>query len=199
MDLQLLVGESYTRLADILETAKPPAWDRPSLCAGWRVREVVAHVTMPTRMSEQQFAAEMAAAHGDFQRMSNTVAARDSALPITEHLTNLRSPTLARWQPPGGGAIGALNHAVVHGLDITHALDAPPPCSPDAARAILDSLTAGGVAAHFGVDLTGTRLQATDLDWIWGDGELVAAPSAELISLTCHRTLPDGRALPVRT
>jgi uncharacterized protein (TIGR03083 family) len=197
MDLQALVGESYARLADTLEVTEPQAWDRPSLCAEWRVRDVVAHVTMPARMSEQQFGAEMAAAHGDFQRMSDTVAARDSAAPIAEHLANLRSPTLARWQPPGGGTIGALNHAVVHGLDITNALQAPPACSPDAARAILDSLTAGGVAAHFGVDLAGTRLQATDLDWSWGDGELVAATSAELISLTCRRTLPNGRAMQV--
>ncbi len=91
----------------------------------------------------------------------------------------------ARWRGDG-----ALNHAVVHGLDITNALQAPPPCSSDAARAILDSLTAGGVAAHFGVDLAGARLQATDLDWSWGAGELV--------SLACRRTLPDGRAMPVR-
>ena len=41
-------------------------WDAPSLCERWLVRHVVAHVTMPVRLSPQQFGAEMAAARGDF-------------------------------------------------------------------------------------------------------------------------------------
>jgi len=195
MDLQPLVGASYARLATTLARVEPHDWDRPSLGVGWRVREVVAHMTMPARFTEEQFGAELAAVDGDFQTLSDTVAARDGALPIPDHLANLRSPTLADWQPPGGGAIGALNHAVVHGLDITNALGLPPACSPDAAVAILDSLTAGG-AAHFGVDLHGARLEATDLPWGWGHGQLLTARYAELISLICHRILPAGPTLP---
>ena len=193
MELQPLVGDSFARLADTLEAA-PEAWDHPSLCDRWRVREVVAHVTMAARLTEEQFGAEMVAAKGDFQVLSDTVAERDGALPVGEHLANLRSTTLADWQPPGGGAIGALNHAVVHGLDITNALALPPTCSPEAARAILDSLV-GGVAEVFGVDLSAYRMEATDLDWTWGTGEPLRGTSAELISLAAHRTLPDGRTL----
>lgn len=195
MNTQQLAGECYTRLADVLETAGQEVWDRPSLCQGWRVREVVAHVTMPSRLTSEQFGAEMAAAHGDFQSLSDTVATRDSTLPITEHLANLRSTSLAAWQPPGRGAIGALNHAVVHSLDITNALNLPAPCSPEAARVILDSVTTDGVAAHFGIDLSDYQLRATDLDWTWGHGKPISGPSAELISLACHRTLSDGRTL----
>ena len=29
------------------------------------------------------------------------------------------------WQPPGGGAVGALSHDVIHGLDVTEALGLP--------------------------------------------------------------------------
>lgn len=195
MDLQPLVGDCYRRLADTLEHAGPDAWDRPSLCDGWRVREVVAHVTMPARFSPERYGAELAAVQGDFQALSDTVAARDSADPIAEQLEHLRSPVLAAWQPPGGGAVGALNHAVVHSLDITNAIGRPPALDPVAARAILDSLTAGGVAARFGVDVSAYRLEATDLGWAWGDGHPVTATSAELISLLSHRTLGDGRTL----
>lgn len=195
MELQTLVGDSYERLADTLARFAPKDWDRDSLCEGWRVREVVAHVTMPARFTGEQFGAELAAANGDFQAVSDAIAARDSALPVPELLAHLRSPVLAGWQPPGGGEIGALNHAVVHGLDITNALGLPPAYSPEAGRAILDSLTTGGVAGYFDVKLSAFRLEATDLDWNWGDGELVRAPSGELISLACHRTLPDGRTL----
>jgi len=37
-------------------------WDAPTLCEGWQVRNVVAHVTMPARLTPEQFGAEMAAA-----------------------------------------------------------------------------------------------------------------------------------------
>ena len=33
-----------TDLADLLETVTPEQWEAPSLCEGWRVRDVVAHV-----------------------------------------------------------------------------------------------------------------------------------------------------------
>ncbi len=195
MDLHALIGDSFTRLADSLEHQAPDVWDRPSLCAGWRVRDVVAHVTMPARLTAEQFGAELAAVGGDFQLLSDTIAIRDGDLPITEHLTNLRSPQLADWEPPGGGAIGALNHAVVHGLDVTNAVSLPRACTDETARVILDSLTTGGVAARFDIDLTSVRLQADDIDWSSGSGRDVTAPAAEIISLACHRTLRDGRTL----
>ena len=101
---------------------------------------------------------------------------------------------LAGWQPPGGGAIGALNHVVVHGLDASNALGLPRACSDEAARTILDEL-AGGGAERFGVPLAGLQLVADDLDWQSGSGRTVTGSAAELISLACHRTLSDGRTL----
>ncbi len=195
MDLQAHVRDCYAKLAELLENAAPTVWNEPSLCQGWRVREVIAHVTMPARLSVEQFGAELAAAGGDFQTLSNAIAERDADRPIAEHLANLRSAVLADWQPPGGGAIGALNHAVVHSLDVTNAVGLPPAYSPVAGRAILDSLTTDGAAAHFGVDLGAYRLEATDMSWSWGDGKTVSATGAELISMICHRTLADRRAL----
>ncbi len=195
MDLHALISDSFARLADSLEQQAPEVWDKPSLCAGWRVRDLVAHVTMAARLTDQQFGAELAAVGGDFQLLSDTIAVRDGELPVAEHLTNLRSPELAEWEPPGGGAIGALNHAVVHGLDVTNAVGLPRACTDEAAHVILDNLTTGGVAARFDVDLSDVRLQANDIDWSSGSGRDVIAPAAKIISLACHRTLRDGRTL----
>jgi uncharacterized protein (TIGR03083 family) len=47
-------------LADVLAGLSPEAWEQPSLCTGWRVREVVAHMTIPFRYSTARFALEMA-------------------------------------------------------------------------------------------------------------------------------------------
>ena len=159
------------------------------------MRHVVAHVTMPARLTPEQFGAEMAAAGGDFAVLSDTVAARDASLPVADLLDQLRSPKLHAWQPPGGGAAGALSHAVIHSLDVTVALDRPAVAPAEAVTAVLDQLTAAH-GAWFGVDLTDVRLEAADTDWSWGDGRLVRADSGSLVALLSGRTLPDGRSLP---
>jgi uncharacterized protein (TIGR03083 family) len=193
-DLQSWVAPTYNGLADLLATAPAESWDAPSLCEKWQVRHVVAHVTMPTRLTPEQFGAEMAAAGGDFGLLSDTVAARDASLPVTDHLARLRSPLLHGWQPPGGGAAGALSHAVIHSLDVTVALDRPAVAPAEAVIAILDQLTAAN-GVIFGLDLTGVRLEATDTDWSWGTGEAVRADSGHLAALLSGRTLPDGHVL----
>jgi uncharacterized protein (TIGR03083 family) len=193
-DLQSWVAPTFDDLADLLASAPAETWDAPSLCEKWQVRHVVAHVTMPARLTPEQFGAEMAAAGGDFTVLSDTVAARDASLPLADQLDALRSPLLHAWQPPGGAA-GALNHAVIHSLDVTVALDRPTVASGEAVVAVLDQLTAAD-GALFGVDLTGVRLEATDTDWSWGSGNAVRADSGLLVALLSGRTLPDGRALP---
>jgi uncharacterized protein (TIGR03083 family) len=194
-DPQSWVAPTYHGLADLLTATAPDAWDTPSLCEKWLVRHVIAHVTMPARLTPEQFGAEMAAAGGDFTVLSDTVAVRDAALPAADLLDQLRSPGLHAWQPPGGGAAGALSHAVIHSLDVTIALDRPAVAPAEAATAVLDLLTAAR-GTLFGVDLTGVRLEAADVDWSWGDGRLVRADGGCLVALLSGRALPDGRALP---
>src|SRR3954451_19240105 len=111
--LMTWVARTCEGLADLLIAGPADRWDAPSLCAGWQVRHVVAHVTMPVRLTPEQFGAEMAAAGGDFAVLSDTVAARDASLPVGDLVAALRSPVLHGWQPPGGGASGAPRHGVI--------------------------------------------------------------------------------------
>lgn len=146
-------------------------------------------------MTPAQFGDSMAAARGDFTVLSDTVAARDASLPVADLLEQLRSTGLHAWQPPGGGAVGALSHAVIHSLDVTIALDLPAVAPTEAAATVLGELTAAR-GTWFGVDLTDVRLEATDTDWSWGHGRPVRADSGRLVALLSGRTLPDGRTLP---
>ena len=45
------VAAERRELAAVLSSLPVQAWDAATLCAGWRVRELVAHVTMPFRYS----------------------------------------------------------------------------------------------------------------------------------------------------
>lgn len=68
-----------TDLAEILTGLDAKSWDAPTLCRGWRVREVVAHITLPFRLSEARFALEVLRAAGDFNRMADHAARQDAA------------------------------------------------------------------------------------------------------------------------
>jgi uncharacterized protein (TIGR03083 family) len=187
------VADEYLALADLLETAGPSVWDAPTLCEGWRTREVVAHVTMPARYDGPAFMAELEAAGGDFTRLSNTVAERDGALPVERLLGDLRADALHSWQPPGGGAEGAFTHCLIHSLDIIEAVPLQHRVPPERIVRVLSLVADPGTPNLFGMDLTGVELRADDLDWSYGTGTPVVGPAQALASVACGRLLPAGR------
>ena len=157
------------RLVGILEELTPTDWDTPSLCEGWRVREVVAHLSMAYRYSGWSVAAGILRARGSFTRFADQAARRDaSGMTNTELVQSLAGNVDHPWRPPGGGQAGALSHDVIHGLDITEALrlDGPPVAT---IRHVLDN-SAQRNLKFFGVDLSRHRLEAIDTDWHLGEG-----------------------------
>ena len=192
-DLQPAVAAEFRALADLLDAASDAQWDTPSLCEGWRVREVIAHMTMAARYSEEEFMAELRRCDFDFSRLSNQIAARDAELPASELVANLRSDVMHHWEPPGGGIHGALNHVVIHGLDVTVPLGVPRRSPDETIRVVLDDLTEGGMREHFGTVVEGRSLQATDLDWSYGSGPALRGAAGDLAVVLCGRTVPAGR------
>jgi uncharacterized protein (TIGR03083 family) len=187
------IADEYRALADLLEAAGPQVWDVPSLCEGWRTREVVAHVTMPVRYAGPAFMAELEAAGGDFTRLSNTVAARDGALPTGRLLADLRSEVLHTWQPPGGGLDGALTHCVIHSLDIVESVPLPRRVPDERIARVLSLVADPGAPNLFGTDLADVELRADDLEWTYGTGAPVIGPAQALALVACGRLLPAGR------
>jgi uncharacterized protein (TIGR03083 family) len=191
-ELQAAVADACLALADLLEAEPDNAWDTPSLCEGWRVREVVAHMTMPVRYTPEQFMAELQACGGDFTALSNQIATRDAELPVATLVSDLRDDGLHHWTPPGGGWNSALIHSVIHGLDITVPLGVKRVAPDDTMRALLDVLTVGGAHERFGYQIDGA-LNATDIDWSYGAGTPITGASEDLALMLCGRTLPEGR------
>ena len=192
-DLQRAVANEFSALADLLDGISDAEWDTPSLCMGWRIREVVAHLTMAARYSEEQFMARLRECEFDFTRLSNEIARSDAELAPTELVDCLRSDIMRRWVPPGGGYHGALNHVVIHGLDATVPLGVPRHVPEETMRVVLNDLTAGGGHSNFGIDIEGRGLRATDLDWSYGSGAELRGTGEDLALMICGRTLPAGR------
>lgn len=181
-----------TDLAEVLAGLRPEQWDAPTLCEGWRVREVVAHTTLPFRAAMWRWALDLARARGDFNRMSDRCARRDAAAMSADRLLEqLRENVAHPWTPPGGGAAAALSHEVIHGLDITVALGLGRVVPPERLSLVLGGLAPRNVA-FFGADLNGAELEATDLDWSYGTGEPVRGRAQDLLLVICGRRLPAG-------
>ncbi|MCI4066622.1 maleylpyruvate isomerase family mycothiol-dependent enzyme [Micromonospora sp. R77] len=179
--------------AELLATLDREQWDAPTLCVGWRVREVVAHVTMPFRMSLPRTVAELVRSGGRFDRMADRCARRDAARMSPEQLVAVRRDTATHpWTPPGGGVAGALAHDVIHGLDITVGLGVDRRVPPERLALVLTGMRPRNIA-YFGVDLTGVRLRATDVDWSLGDGTPLTGLAQDLLLVVCGRRLPPGR------
>jgi uncharacterized protein (TIGR03083 family) len=191
-DLMPMIAAERRAFGEVLQGLSEADWDAPSLCSGWRVREVVAHMTMPFRYPAPRFLAELARSRGNFTRMSDRVARRDARAPIRALLDGWLTNVDHRWKPPGGGQPGALTHDVVHGLDITIPLGIEHPVGEPALRVVLDNATTPLNLKHFAIDLTGTRLEADDVDWAFGEGEPLRGAARHLLMVLMDRRLPAG-------
>jgi uncharacterized protein (TIGR03083 family) len=188
-----LIAAGRLRLADALGALGAEEWRGASLCEGWTVAHVAAHVTMPFRITGEEFAAGMRQAGGNFQEFSDALAERDSRLPQAELVAALRDNAEHPWSPPGGGLPGALSHDTIHGLDATWLLDVGYAVPDEALATVLDLIVGTGERSLFGVDVSGVRLRATDLDWSAGTGPLVEGRARDLLPLVAGRRIPADR------
>ncbi|MFK0232065.1 maleylpyruvate isomerase family mycothiol-dependent enzyme [Streptomyces vinaceus] len=192
--LKAAIAAERRELADLFDALRAEDWRAPSLCTGWTVREVVAHMSMGMRLSLPSTLGELLKARGDLHRMTDRVARRDAAAHTTTELSAfLRDHAHHPWTPPVGGLRAALGHDVVHGLDVTAALGLARRVPEDRLRILLDAIRPSGLR-FFGVDLTGVRLCAQDTDWSYGSGaEPVYGDAQDLLLLAFGRRLPPGR------
>lgn len=175
------------RLAGLFGDLTPEQWDAASLCDGWRVREVVAHMTMPFRTKPLKVMGGLVRARFSFDRYADRDARSAAAAMSEAELVGLLRRNIDHpWQPPGGGQAGALSHDVIHGLDVTEPLGLP---SPPAERlALVLGSTRPRQLKYFGVDLGGTRLTAADSGVSIGDGpNVVEMTSKEMLLVVTGR------------
>ncbi|GGV59274.1 hypothetical protein GCM10010277_62660 [Streptomyces longisporoflavus] len=192
MDIRKAVAAERRDLAALLDGLTPAQWEAPTLCAGWRVREVAAHMSLGFRYSLPKTLTELVKARGSLHRMTDRCARRDAAAHSTGRLAAfLRDNAEHPWQPPMAGIEGALGHDVVHGLDISVALGLERRVPLDRIDVLLKKVTPRGTK-FFGADVSGVELRADDLDWSYGSGTPLTGAAQDLLLVLYGRKLPAG-------
>jgi uncharacterized protein (TIGR03083 family) len=177
-------------VADLLDVLDEQQLATPSLCAGWDVRTVAAHLVSAVAMNGRDFLGAMVRSRGRPHR-ANDILARDVARrPVAELAELLRRHAESRFAPPVTGPRAPLTDALVHAGDMRVPLGLPHDPTPDHVRMALDFVTGG---RPFGFvprgRLRGIRLVADDLDGEWGEGEPITGRGIDLLTAACGRAV----------
>ncbi len=189
MDVFPLIAAERVRLADALDALSPDEWEAPSLCAGWTVHVVAAHLNAPWEVSMPAMLLDVARARsleGGFDRVARRLADR---LDPAACVAGLRDNAASRFTPPGSGPEAPLSDVVVHGADMLVPSGRPVAVDPVALATSLEFL-AGGRAKGFVPKgrVDGLTFEATDLDVRVGQGAtVVRGPALALCAVLCGR------------
>ncbi len=189
-DITLLgiLATERVALCNFLETLAPPDWGYPLLCAGWTIKDVVAHLTLSTRETTFDFVRGMIRYRANFDRMTMERAKHRSQQFGADELTSqLRSS--AAWPDTafGGSLRDCLIDVIVHGQDIARPLERVLPSHPEHVIIALEHALQSrwyGARKRF----ANTKLQATDIEWTTGPGpELIKGSAIEILLLATSR------------
>jgi uncharacterized protein (TIGR03083 family) len=185
-----VITEQRLGLADLLEDLSDEEWEVPSLCAGWRVRDVAAHVAMaPQVPSVRSMLADGVRARGSFHRLNHDVAVRHASRPTAQIVAELRRFAGSRRLPRVTNWRNILFDVLVHGQDIAIPLARPRHMPREAARAGAATVWAMGWPFWARWRLRGFRLTATDVEWQVGDGADILGPLDALLLLLTGRAV----------
>jgi uncharacterized protein (TIGR03083 family) len=174
-------------IADLVGELDEEALGTPSLCAGWDVKTVVAHLVRVFADSfwTFQFAALR---YRGYHRAVDRRARLYAQAPAAELAATLRLRADHRLSPPVTGPLSGLTDVLVHGGDIRIPLGLP--FDPDDERVCqaLDFLTG---PRPFGFvprgRLRGIALHGTDIGRCWGVGADIRGPAAQLMMAAAGR------------
>lgn len=182
----ILARDERADLTDFLAGLTPDQWRAPSLCAGWSVSDVVAHVFSYDELGP-------AALAWRFVR-SGILLSRANETGIAAHAEDGPSELLAlarKHQQPKGlttffnGKI-ALTDATIHHQDIRRPLGLRRTIPPERLAVVLDfAMFAPPIGASKRV--RGLSLVASDLDWSSGRGPSVEGPAESLLMAIAGR------------
>jgi len=185
-DLLPLAEEERADLLALLQGLTPAQWDAPSLCTGWRVRDVATHVVSYDELSKAGTAATFLRGGLRPGKVNEVALERYQALEPPGILD-----LIARNQRPRGLAAGfgggiALTDGTIHHQDVRRALAMPRPIPVVRLVPVL-TFALGAPTLPSKRNAKGLRLVATDVDWTAGEGSEVSGPGEALLMAVAGR------------
>lgn len=184
------IATTLDRLAFVLAGLDNRAWDAPSRCEQWRVRDVVGHLLWRLGSTNRELIASGLGATLTSALNPNAAIAK-IAIELgdaseAELLSGLEELSADKMAGIGRSTVVELTEAVVHAYDITDALELPLRLSPRSTSAVaLSRLRVGGRNAKI---TKKHSLRAIDAGWQIGNGPALDATAAEIIMHLFGRT-----------
>lgn len=187
-DVLPLLGAERLALADALQDPPAVDWERPSLCAGWTVQDVLTHLTAAALTSTLPWLANMAASRFDTDRHNQRLLHRFRAADPVTTLADFRTAATSSAAPFGEWE-GALGEVIVHGQDIARPLGLPLAPSREAVRGVAEFFARKDFAVNSSTMARGLRLEATDDELVLGDGPPVRGSMLNLVMAMAGRAV----------
>ena len=173
-------------LLALLEGLTPQQWGTPSLCTGWTVRDVVAHVLSYESLGPRDLVARFARGRFLVDRTNAVGLAEDAGRTPAELVELLRAHLTPTGLTAGMGGAIALTDGLVHQQDIRRPLGMPRTIPADrlvpALRTALFAPVLRGV-----LRVRDVRLVADDIDWAFGRGPEVHGTAEALLLAAAGR------------
>jgi uncharacterized protein (TIGR03083 family) len=188
-----MVRAERIELADLLDTLTPEQWDAPSLCSGWRVRDVTAHLVEGATMTKAQMLGAAVRYGFRINTMLDREARRLGASPTDELEGALRVAAGNQNLAPGAKPVHVATDVLIHTQDIRRPLGLPRAIPEERLRLAADNLSTLPIGIPSKKRIAGLALRATDIDWSTGSGPEVSGPAEALIMVMGGRAaaLPD--------
>jgi uncharacterized protein (TIGR03083 family) len=176
-------------LCDLLADLGDDEWREPSLCAGWTVRDVAAHLTLQ-QLGPGGVLSQMFKWRGSVDRTTAHAArVRAAAMTTEQIIAEIRATIGSRRHIFGVTHLETLCDILVHSQDIAiplgRHLDMPADAAAVAAGRVLSMRWPPPLPSA--KRMAGFRLIATDTSWSTGDGPTVRGPMAALLLVCCGR------------
>jgi uncharacterized protein (TIGR03083 family) len=181
------IDEQRTRVADLLEGLSGQEWSTPSLCDGWTVRDVAAHLTL-AQMRPLAAVWGLIRARGSFDGMIRETAYRQARLPVEAYSALLRGMVGSRRKAPGVTELEPLIDVLVHTQDIARPLGRTYPMPAPPAAAAADRVWSMGYPFRARRRFAGFAFTATDANWRAGAGPRVEGPIGVILLTLTGRT-----------
>jgi uncharacterized protein (TIGR03083 family) len=190
MEIWPVVHAERRALAADLRGLSPEDWARPSLCGGWTVRDVLAHMTSAAKLTPPAFFGKMISSGFSFDKIQEKGVAAQRGTSPAGTLANFESVLTSVKHPPGPTTTW-LGETIVHSEDIRRALGITHAYPVDAVVAVADFYKGSNLLIGSKDRIAGLTLRATDADWSHGTGPEVKGPMLSLVMAMTGRTAAD--------